>query len=305
MSTTNHKSKVTIGMPVFNGEKFLKSSIDSLLSQTYQNFELIISDNNSTDLTESICREYKKQDSRIKYYRQKENIGPTANFRFVLEQSESEYFMWAAVDDKWKSTFLEKNMNILLNNNNIVGSVSQIQIYTDDKLNSNNRDTDFSNLKKKLIAKFRTRGTYDMIGKYENKVRILLKKSSYPSIYSVFRTSVLKKSYINNQFVGVDAAILLNILKYGDLKSLVETLMYRYDSGLSTKGSISISKDLYGGFLSYVFPHYHLTRWCMKNLGLRIFFKNLDHFIFVNFASEVFLILDLILSSIIKINPKK
>ena len=77
-------SKVSIGLPVYNGERFLKVKLDSILQQTHTNFELIISDNASTDKTENICIEYKNKDNRIKYFRQEKNFGVTLNFEFVL-----------------------------------------------------------------------------------------------------------------------------------------------------------------------------------------------------------------------------
>lgn len=99
---------VSIGMPVYNGERFIREALDSLLAQTFADFELIISDNASTDATASICGQYAKQDSRIRYLRQESNIGAAANFRFVLDQAVAPYFMWAACDDKWSSDWLEE-----------------------------------------------------------------------------------------------------------------------------------------------------------------------------------------------------
>ena len=86
-------------MPVFNGEKYLKESVESILQQSYQNFELIISDNASTDRTSEICRRYLAKDSRISYYRNKENLGGPKNYNRVFELSSAEYFKWAAADD--------------------------------------------------------------------------------------------------------------------------------------------------------------------------------------------------------------
>lgn len=98
--------KVSIGMPVYNGEKSIREALDSLLAQTFTDFELIISDNASTDGTEAICREYVERDPRIRYVRQSENRGPIANFQFVLEEAVGEYFMWAAHDDERESFFV-------------------------------------------------------------------------------------------------------------------------------------------------------------------------------------------------------
>jgi glycosyltransferase involved in cell wall biosynthesis len=104
---TNQAPTVSIGMPAYNCARFIRDAIDSLLGQTFADFELIISDNASTDSTEVICREYAKHDPRVKYIRQNVNRGASANFRFVLEEATGKYFMWAAADDYWSSNWLE------------------------------------------------------------------------------------------------------------------------------------------------------------------------------------------------------
>jgi glycosyltransferase involved in cell wall biosynthesis len=91
--------RLSIGLPVYNGEDYLVESLDALLGQSYENFELIISDNASTDGTADICRRYAKHDSRIRYFRQPKNIGLSPNHNFVFGQSRGEFFKWAAADD--------------------------------------------------------------------------------------------------------------------------------------------------------------------------------------------------------------
>jgi glycosyltransferase involved in cell wall biosynthesis len=95
----NGASRLSIGLPVYNGEKYLAESLDSLLGQTFEDFELIISDNASTDSTGDICQRYAKQDSRIRYIRQPRNIGLAANHNFVIGQARGDLFKWAADDD--------------------------------------------------------------------------------------------------------------------------------------------------------------------------------------------------------------
>ena len=110
---------VSIGMPVYNGGKYIRDALDSLLAQTFTNFELIISDNASTDRTEQICREYADRDARIQYVRQPVNRGATANFQFVLDEAAGEYFMWAAYDDYWKPHFIAHALSAM--NNESIG----------------------------------------------------------------------------------------------------------------------------------------------------------------------------------------
>lgn len=98
---------ISIGMPVYNGELFIREALDSLLAQTFTDFELIISDNASIDATECICLEYAAKDTRIRYFRQVENKGALANFQAVLDLAVGDFFMWAAADDKWASNWIE------------------------------------------------------------------------------------------------------------------------------------------------------------------------------------------------------
>jgi len=91
--------RLTIGLPVYNGENFIAASIEALLGQTFEDFELIISDNASVDSTMDICRIYEKQDSRIRLVRQPRNIGLTPNHNFTLDEAQGELFKWASHDD--------------------------------------------------------------------------------------------------------------------------------------------------------------------------------------------------------------
>jgi glycosyltransferase involved in cell wall biosynthesis len=100
--------RVSIGLPVFNGQNFVSQAIGSILAQTYNDFELIISDNASTDRTEAICREYAASDRRIRYYRNARNLGAAANFNRTFELASGEYFKWAAHDDMLAPEYLER-----------------------------------------------------------------------------------------------------------------------------------------------------------------------------------------------------
>ena len=113
MNSNIEKPVVTIGLPVYNGERTIKKSLNSIIEQTFNDFQVIISDNNSTDNTGRICQEYSKNYPKITFFQQNENIGPLNNFKFVLDSASSEYFVWLSADDVWEPTFLEKNINIL------------------------------------------------------------------------------------------------------------------------------------------------------------------------------------------------
>jgi glycosyltransferase involved in cell wall biosynthesis len=105
--------KVSIGLPVYNGEKYLRAALDSLLQQDYKDFELIISDNASTDTTSKICKSYADRDKRIQYYRNETNLGATRNFNDVLKLARGQYFKWAAYDDECHPSMLRKCVETL------------------------------------------------------------------------------------------------------------------------------------------------------------------------------------------------
>lgn len=94
-------TKVSIGMPVYNGARLLPMALDALLSQEYADFELVIADNASTDDTPSICTAYARRDRRIRYTRNQQNIGGARNLQHVLGLATHDLFMWAAHDDMW------------------------------------------------------------------------------------------------------------------------------------------------------------------------------------------------------------
>jgi len=108
MDQTASSPLVSIGLAVYNGEDYLEEAIDSILSQTYRNFELIISDNASTDRTAQICRRYAAADSRVRYYRNVTNIGGANNENLTFKYARGKYFRWAAHDDVLALTLLER-----------------------------------------------------------------------------------------------------------------------------------------------------------------------------------------------------
>lgn len=108
-----HIPRVSIGMPVYNGENYLAEAIDSILIQNFADFELIISDNASTDATEQIARKYVRYDERVRYHRNKKNIGLIENFNLVATLARGDFFQWMAHDDILEPDYLSACVEIL------------------------------------------------------------------------------------------------------------------------------------------------------------------------------------------------
>jgi glycosyltransferase involved in cell wall biosynthesis len=114
--------RVSIGLPVFNGERYLGEAIDSLLAQTFGDFELILSDNASTDATATICRRYADRDARVRYHRNERNLGAGRNFNLTVELATGEYFKWAAHDDAHAPQYLARCVEALDSDPSLVAS---------------------------------------------------------------------------------------------------------------------------------------------------------------------------------------
>tara|TARA_Y100000996_G_scaffold403912_1_gene377403 strand:- start:424 stop:1320 length:897 start_codon:yes stop_codon:yes gene_type:complete len=276
---------VSIGLPVYNGEDFLKYALDSLLSQTFRDFEIIISDNASTDNTPKICQEYVLKDKRIRYIRQNNNMGALWNFNFVLKQSNKEYFIWVSSDDKLHPEFLEKNIDILEKNKNVVCSIGDV-IFSDVV----NYEFKSNNETKKTFRQRYVKSTY---GTYESKVRTYLKFFQASMIYGLFRRDKLQKSLtINKIFLAFDLTIILNVLKYGDLHVIDENLLHRYNKG--SHSIIGTLREYDISLIKIIFLEFPFTFWCLKNLGFKNFVKNFDVFLKLNIRGGLIILLETI-----------
>ena len=292
----NHNIRVSIGLPVYNGEKFLRKRIESLLNQTFGDFELIISDNASTDYTQAICEEYARKDKRIRYIRQERNMGAAWNFNFVLKEARHEYFVWVAVDDILMPTFLERNIRILEEKKDVVCSVSKIEMFGSmtEYLKDRSKDSMFIKIKKKIIKKIGYMDTFPIYGSYEERIKKFFKTCRHSlAFYGVYRT---KQLHDNNLFlggfVGLDTAFSLDILKYGDIYVIDEILMHVFDGGESRSGMIGATRNYNKNIIGIIFPFYSFTQWCLKHLGIGLFTKNIGFFIKINFIGEFSLCVD-------------
>ncbi|MGH8773953.1 MAG: glycosyltransferase family 2 protein [Jiangellaceae bacterium] len=113
MRATGAVPRLTLGLPAYNGERFLAASLDALLAQTFTDFELIISDNGSTDRTGEIARRYESIDPRVRYVHHPRNRGSSFNHNFVIEQARGEFFKWVSDDDLYDPDLLQRCIDAL------------------------------------------------------------------------------------------------------------------------------------------------------------------------------------------------
>jgi len=256
----NNKPKVTIGMPVYNGEKFLFNSLKSLISQSYSNFEILISDNASTDRTGQICKELARKDNRIKYFRQTENIGPWRNFKFLLDKAETEYFMWSAADDIRSENFIELNYDFLSVNPGYVASTCA------NKFQDQNSNISFALDDDHALNRFIKFFKYCWF--------------SHSIFYSLIRTNTLKKCTLMKEadaFFGIDWGVDIFLASKGKINLSEKGFTFYGSEGASKKSNHH--KLVRSMKIELVIPFYKLSLYVIKitnNLNfinrLRIFF---------------------------------
>ena len=204
---------VSIGMPVFNGEEYVEEALDSILNQTFSNFELIISDNASTDRTQAICLNYVSKDPRIRYYRNKKNIGGPMNYNRVFKLSSGKYFKWAAYDDKIAPEFLMKCVSVLDNDPSIVGC--HCKTGRIDQYGILHGYFDEGRLKKidspKIHARFR-----DLLDMYYTTT----------IFHGVYRASLFAHSQLHGSYIGADRNLVAELSLMGRIYKIPECLFF-------------------------------------------------------------------------------
>ena len=191
--------RLTIGLPVYNGEKYVAESLDALLGQTYTDFELIIADNASTDGTADICQRYAQQDSRVRYLRQPQNVGLAPNHNVVVEQARGELFKWAASDDLYARELIERCVDALDEHPDVV-------------------------LAHSWSARIDGSGAVTHVYKYPlntssaqapERFRSLLFGSGGDDDYGVIRTKVLRRTAMKESYHHADRTIIAELALHG------------------------------------------------------------------------------------------
>ncbi len=234
-------------MPVFNGEKTVAAAIESLLQQSFSDFQLIVSDNASTDATSEICNELAREDSRIFYFRQAINIGAEANFDFVLQAADSEYFMWAAADDVRSRDFLALCVSYLDSNSGYIGSTcpTRFEGMEPDPIRMGDRTLCDDDVNENIIAFFED---WHANGRF----------------YSLFRRKELGFwLHQPKHFLGADWALIVQLLKIGKFCRLDYGHVELGRHGASNQ--LKIFSRYRTGFVHWFVPFLDLSRIAMKS----------------------------------------
>ncbi len=222
--------KIVIGLPVYNGENFLAAAIDSILAQSYADFELVISDNASTDNTEEICRAYAQRDRRVRYVRQPTNVGSANNHNLLVRMSDSEYFKWAAHDDVLAPGFLAACIDVLDHDSSVVlASPATVLINEDGTPLPYSAERggmiDCSGVCWPVMPE-----KNDELMADDPTVRfeaVLLKMYMCVEIFGVMRRSALSRTSLEGPFCGSDKVLLAEMSLFGRFWLGQDTLFFR------------------------------------------------------------------------------
>ena len=224
MTAAKPGPRLTIGLPVYNGEDYLAAAIDALLAQTYTDFELIVSDNASTDGSGKIAEAYAALDPRVRYVRHPANLGSAENHNFVIREAKGEFFKWASDDDLYAPDLLERCIDALDARPEIplahawtafineAGEITHTQDYP--------LTTDVSSAPERFRSLLYTQGGDD--------------------IYGVIRTRVLNQIKLHGSYHNADRVFVAELALHGPFHQIPEALYFRRDHPGRTERASSL-----------------------------------------------------------------
>lgn len=247
---------VSIGMPIYNGQRYLREALDSLLEQDYSDFELILSDNASTDKTREICEEFAARDKRVRYYRQSSNCGVFANTEFLINSAVGRYYMLVGDDDVYVRSFISTLVPILDRDESIGLAFSGFGYIRPD----GTRVAGNCNLN--LTPEH---------SRFQGLVKFMFRRSALPMMLGLFRREVLLKALpfpaaaLAPMTGDVDNVFLVGVLSACKSVNVDERLcFYRLkdrSGGLPTDWPPSV-----GGQIRYIFGHHRKVVSLMQDV---------------------------------------
>jgi glycosyltransferase involved in cell wall biosynthesis len=215
------RPRLTIGLPIYNGEQLLPQAIESLLTQRYDDFEVVISDNASVDGTPELCAAYAARDRRIRYVRNERNLGSIPNFNKLVGLARGEYFKWAAHDDWCEPEFVGRCVEVLDADPGVVLCHAKA-IRVDEAGDTLVVDLDPLDVR-----------SPDPAERFRQVLWSL--KAIYP-IYGVIRTDALRRTQLFRSHSGSDRILLAELSLLGQLYQIPELLLYERET-LSSRGN--------------------------------------------------------------------
>jgi glycosyltransferase involved in cell wall biosynthesis len=218
-----HIPSISVGLPVHNGEKFVEDAIKAILSQTFKDFELIISDNASTDRTWEICSRYAGMDERVRCYRNERNLGVATNFNNTVRLARGRYFRWAAYDDLMAPGLLGSCLAVLDREPDVVLCYPKTVNIDDNGNILFNYEDNFG---------FRSPNAHERF----KDAMLALRDNECNALYGVIRCDVLRKTSMIQDYHSADRVLLAELTLHGQFYEVPERLFFhRIHKNISTR----------------------------------------------------------------------
>ncbi|MBK9705046.1 MAG: glycosyltransferase family 2 protein [Betaproteobacteria bacterium] len=231
---------------MFNGKDYLAVAIESLLAQTYTDFEIIISDNASTDGTATICEDFAQRDHRVRYYRQSENVGAARNFNKTFQLARGEYFKWHAHDDTCAPSMLERCVASLDTNPEAVLCFTRTQFIDANGQHHSSRDHPLD---------------LETANRTERFLQFVFPGHIVVEIFGVIRSDVLRKTPLIASYIGSDLVLLAEIGLYGPFLVVSEDLFFHREHSKRSVHAYSDAKARLAWFDTSKSGHFALPTW--------------------------------------------
>lgn len=265
---------VSVGIPTYNRPEGLRRTLECITGQTYRNLEIIISDNCSEgDQTQRVAEEFIRNDPRIRYYRQEKNTGPMFNFQFVLAQATGDYFMWAADDDEWDVTCIEKCLGEFFKN-------SSLSLCYSEALKKNTDGT---------TELFSSDITTTGMQRIPGIKKVLLNQYRNIEFYGLMKTWIARGYQFTNSF-GDDQIFIIYLALWGEIAKTTPALFINGPgfAGTSAKNAVqSLSLNRLNVYFGYIFLFFNtiqmvysydfeLTAWEKMKITAFVFQKSIS-----------------------------
>ena len=239
--------KVSIAMPVYNGELFLADAIESHLAQTYEDFELVICDNASDDDTPAIAERYCNKDSRVRYRRNDSNVGANQNFNIGFRETTGEYLRWAAGDDTVEPTYLERTVAVLDSRPDVVlahAKSNAIDRYGEPLVPLKRGFVDPDG----FVEPFRYESASSQWlekDRPSERIRSVIRNTHRLSfVFGLIRREAVEQTLLHRSFYGADKVLLFELLLQGKIVELDERLFNRRSHHLNSNRLDQSSEEM-------------------------------------------------------------
>jgi len=208
---SNEDKFVSIGLPTLNGERWLAKALDSLLAQSHGNFEIVISDNGSSDDTAGIVQRYAKEDGRIRHFRNQYVLPHYDSLNQAFRLSQGDYFMWATDHDVWEETFIEQLLEALLANSDTALVYPRSSFIGPDD---------------EEIERFDQSLSTEGLSPAERFLKILVELTRFNMFFGLYRTEHLRKTRLFPAFLGGGRLLLCELSLHGEIRQVTNCLLH-------------------------------------------------------------------------------